>query len=95
MHRLGRPVVDAHRGLVLKENGALIGDCGPVWQTAEEGGPPGSKSATTFITRSPRSASVMRFRSSARKTWPRGVWRRKTGSGSTGWSSGAATKPAS
>jgi [ribosomal protein S5]-alanine N-acetyltransferase len=26
-------------GLVLRETGALIGDCGPVWQTVEEGRP--------------------------------------------------------
>jgi [ribosomal protein S5]-alanine N-acetyltransferase len=26
-------------GLVLRETGALIGDCGPVWQTVEEGQP--------------------------------------------------------
>lgn len=27
-------------GLVLKETGELIGDCGPVWQTVDEGQPP-------------------------------------------------------
>ncbi|HTV15242.1 MAG TPA: GNAT family N-acetyltransferase [Acidobacteriaceae bacterium] len=27
-------------GVVLKESGALIGDCGPVWQAADEGQPP-------------------------------------------------------
>jgi [ribosomal protein S5]-alanine N-acetyltransferase len=27
-------------GLVLKENGALVGDCGPVWQDIEEGQAP-------------------------------------------------------
>jgi [ribosomal protein S5]-alanine N-acetyltransferase len=27
-------------GLVLRETGAFLGDCGPVWQTADEGQPP-------------------------------------------------------